>query len=424
MSYRELGFSSDPFSNKALQQDDLSERLMVDRESEVSKLLRRIQESSKIPTIEGQNGVGKTSVLNIALHRAFSRSKSNKDEPLLIPCRCSFQIGKDKSAEDFLDELYLQVALTLIEQEDSLRAPPGYSKAPNEKRIKAYIDSPIIKSFTATIMGNGGGYNAAPNASKGWDKVGFRAAVEDWLRLLFPSAETGAVVCVLDNLELLHSSKSAREVIETLRDTAFSIDGLKWILCGSSGVVRGIAASPRLVGWLHKPLNIQELSDTVGGEVYDKRVKGFRIKEDAELPLTRANFITLFDMFNGNTRFALDEAGEFCTWAFDELEDAGRIASDAFERWMSEELEANHAEIFVYFEGRDEEVFEAICQVEIFTPGEHESLGVSDKREFLNILDKFVKFGLIVSSLDQDAPEDAVFEITPKALKLQYFLAQ
>lgn len=174
---------------------------------------------------------------------------------------------------------------------------------------------------------------------------------------MFPSAEAGSVVCVIDNLELVHSSKAAKEVIEALRDTAFSIAGLKWILCGSSGVVRGVASSPRLVGWLQKPIKIRELREDAGGEVYDKRIQAFRKNEDAELPLTRTNFVTLFDMFNGNARFALDEASAFCTWAFDQLEGIGEIPADAFERWMTDELEANYDDIFVYFGGNDREVF-------------------------------------------------------------------
>lgn len=423
MSYRSHGFRSDPFSNKALPSDAAGELLMVDREQEVNKLVRRIQEGDNIPTLEGPNGVGKTSILNIALHRTFSQSKANANEPMFIPCRCPFQVGQDKSVEDFLDEVYLQISLTLIEQQEILRAPPGYVKAPVERGIREYINAPIIRSYTATIMGQGAGMNAAPNTGKGWEKVGFRASVEGWLRLLFPSVEAGAVVCVIDNLELLHSSRAAKEVIEALRDTAFSITGTKWILCGSSGVVRGVAASPRLVGWLQKPININELREEVGGEVYDRRVQAFRKRDDAALPLSRSDFVTLFDMFNGNIRFALDEAGAFCTWAFDQLEDLGDIPADSFERWMTDELETNYDEIFVYFSGDDRGVFERICQLEIFVPGDYEDAGVGSKADFVSKLEKFSDFGLITSSLDQDGPEDAVYEISPKALKLQYFLA-
>lgn len=422
MSYRTLGFSADPFSNKALQADEEGEKLVVDREIEVKKLIRRVQESGKIPTLEGPNGVGKTSIINIALHRVLIQSQQDESEPMFIPCRCSFQLSKEKGVEEFLDEFYLQVALTLVESADILRPPPGYTKAPIKASIKSYIQSPIIRSYTGSILGYGIGTSGTPNSGKGWERVGFRAAIDGWLRLLFPKSESGGVVCVIDNLEILQSSGKAKETIEALRDTAFAVDGIKWILCGSSGVVRGVASSTRLAGWLHKPINIGELREEVGGQVYDKRVETFRKDEQATLPLSRDNFITLFDMFNGNSRFALDEAGAFCTWVFDEVDDLSSLSDDLFERWLREELETNYDEIFVYFRDRDEEAFEGICQLEIFVPNDCSELGFSDPAEFISILERFRNYGLLTPTLDQNTPEDTVYEISPKSLKLQYFL--
>lgn len=422
MSYRSLGFSADPFSNKALQADEEGEKLVVDREAEVKKLVRRVQESDKVPTLEGPNGVGKTSIINIALHRLLMQSQREENEPMFIPCRCSFQINKEKGAEEFLDEFYLQVALTLVESADMLRPPPGYTKAPIEASIKNYIQSPIIRNYTGSILGNGLGFGGTPNSGKGWERVGFRAAIDGWLKLLFPKSETGGVVCVIDNLEILQSSAKAKETIEALRDTAFTVAGIKWILCGSSGVVRGVASSTRLAGWLHKPINIGELREEVGGEVYDKRVETFSKNEQATLPLTRDNFITLFDMFKGNSRFALDEAGAFCTWIFDEVDDLSKIPSDSFERWLREELETNYDEIFVFFRDKDEEAFKGICQQEIFVPNDWPELGFDDVAEFTAILERFQNYGLVTPTLDQNTPEDTVYEISPKSLKLQYFI--
>jgi len=216
MSYRSLGFFADPFSNKALQADEECEKLVVDREAEVKKLVRRVQESDKVPTLEGPNGVGKTSIINIALYRLLLQSQHDKNEPMFIPCRCSFQLNKEKGAEEFLDEFYLQVALTLVESADTLRPPPGYTKAPIEASIKNYIQSPIIRNYTGSILGNGLGFGGTPNSGKGWERVGFRAAIDGWLKLLFPKSETGGVVCVIDNLEILQSSAKAKETIEAI----------------------------------------------------------------------------------------------------------------------------------------------------------------------------------------------------------------
>mgnify|MGYP000044146561 FL=1 len=167
---------------------------------------------------------------------------------------------------------------------------------------------------------------------------------------------------------------------------------------------------------------VAELREEVGGEVYDKRVETFRKNEQATLPLTRDNFITLFDMFKGNSRFALDEAGAFCTWIFDEVDDLSEIPGDSFERWLREELETNYDEIFVFFRDRDEEAFKGICQQEIFVPNDCSELGFDDVAEFTAILDRFQNYGLVTPTLDQNTPEDTVYEISPKSLKLQYFI--
>ncbi|MFK5979531.1 MAG: hypothetical protein QM488_11655 [Rhizobiaceae bacterium] len=403
--------------------DAEGENLIVGREDEVRKIVRRIQESNKIPTIEGPNGIGKTSTINIALHRVFEESKSDTAMPMFIPCRCPFQIGRGKDLDEFLDEFYLHVALTLIENEDILRAPPGHTKAPIDQNIKTFIESPIIRSFTGSILGNGLGYSATPNTGKGWERVGFRVAIEEWLKLLFPTSDAGAVVCVIDNLEILQSSKVAKEVIEALRDTAFSVSGVKWVLCGSSGVVRGVASSPRMVGWIQKPLNITELSDNVGGCVYDKRIAAFKGTGGTKLPLTQENFITLFDIFNGNVRFTLDEAGSFCTWIFDEYEDLSNIPAAIFETWIQGELETNYDEVFAVFGDTEKDVFRKVCQFELIKLSDAQTLGVEGEAQLQKILEKFVSIGLITPSLDQDEPKDTVYEISPKALKLEYFVA-
>lgn len=422
MSYRTLGFRSDPFDTKALQPDQRGEALLVNREKEIAMLIRRVQESDKIPTLEGANGIGKTSIINIALHRLLLDSLDDDTKPMFLPCRCAFQIGKGKNLEDFMDEVYLQIALTLIEKSNILRPPPGHTKAPIEASIQAYIQSPIIRSYTASILGHGGGVNNAPNTGKGWERVGFRAAIEGWLKVLFPTHETGAVVCVIDNLEILQSSDEAKTTIEALRDTAFSVPGVKWILCGAAGVVRGVVLSPRMVGRLHQPINIGELPDESSGVLYEKRRNAYRVRPDAELPITQDNFITLFDIFNGNARFTLDEAGAFCTWVFDEVDDLNNIPHDAFERWLTDELEKNFDEIFVYFSDREKDAFKRACQLEIFLASDASELGLNDQQEFRALMEKFIRNGLVTPSLDQDDPEKAVYEISPKSLKLQYFL--
>ena len=69
----------------------------------------------KIVTIEGLNGVGKTSLINVAVYRHFKDRLSSERGPLLIPCRTQFQLETDENAEAFSRRVIIEVMQTLLE---------------------------------------------------------------------------------------------------------------------------------------------------------------------------------------------------------------------------------------------------------------------------------------------------------------------
>ena len=71
MLYESWGFTQSPFETTSLPPSELGDRLLVGRDNEVNSLIRRITSGNKIATLEGLNGVGKTSVVNVATYRLF-----------------------------------------------------------------------------------------------------------------------------------------------------------------------------------------------------------------------------------------------------------------------------------------------------------------------------------------------------------------
>ena len=69
--YQEWGFRGSPFQTTALPPSKLGKRLLVGRNDEIELLLKKIYNPPKIVTIEGMNGIGKTSLANVAAFIAY-----------------------------------------------------------------------------------------------------------------------------------------------------------------------------------------------------------------------------------------------------------------------------------------------------------------------------------------------------------------
>jgi len=164
------------------------------------------------------------------------------------------------------------------------------------------------------------------NTSTGFSRAGYHSLIRSWLDEIFPSGEGGGIVCSIDNLELLRESEAARQAIEAIRDDILTLPGLRWILCGSLGIVRTLASTPRLNGYLHDPIEIGDVDANVAGEILESRVEAFKNGDDAYLPLTTRDFETIYHILRGNIRDSLSESDNFCHWIADK--DA-KVAGDS-----------------------------------------------------------------------------------------------
>ena len=178
-------------------------------------------------------------------------------------------------------------------------------------------------------------------------QVRFSTAVREQLGDCLPTTSAGGVVCVLDNLELLRTSSAARQVLEELRDRLLNVDGLRWILCGSRGIVSS-ARSQRLSGVIDFPMSLGPLSDDRINELIEKRITYFGVS-DTLVPVSAPAFEYLYQSLNQNLRDALAYAQQFAHWLYEEYVATGgqpppeaQIGED-LERWLAMMSDRAHA---------------------------------------------------------------------------------
>jgi hypothetical protein len=319
--YQNWGFRANPFETRPLPANEEGEQLLIGRRVEVDKIVRRIMTPNKIITVEGSNGIGKTSINNVASYVAYRSFLNGESDQLLVPCEKAFQLRADSKIDEFVEHVFLYVGLTLVKYADLLtHSGRGHQ---TEGAIAAWLTSPVLQTIrgSLSIYGVGGvgiGSGISANTSTGFSRAGFNDLIRTWLAEIFPNSEGGSIICTIDNLELLRESEAARTSLEALRDEILNMQGLRWIICGSTGIVRTLASTPRLHGYLHAPIEIGDIDHNISGSILRSRAEAYRIRDDAYLPLTPSDFASLYSVLKGNIRDSLSEADNFCNWVADE----------------------------------------------------------------------------------------------------------
>ncbi len=253
--YTDWNLYANPFSAMPLEADRIGSDLLIGRDQQLKSILFRLKSASAAVCLDGPVGVGKTSLANVAAFRAESDYVHNND-PLFLPCKRAFQIKKDESPDKFQFRILTEIAQTLIEKAPIYRTA---GRMDGKYGIEQWLNSPTFTSVNAQIAGIGFGKSTQLNEGAGFSESGFSRLITNWLEQIFPANQQGGVICVLDNLELLETSSTARKTIEHLRDTLFNIRGIRWVLCGANGIINSVVSSQRLVGHIGEPIAIPPL---------------------------------------------------------------------------------------------------------------------------------------------------------------------
>lgn len=421
MSYSDWGFRSAPFQTSPLPASEQGERLLVGRDAALRSLMGKIETSGKMPTIEGLNGVGKTSVVNVASYKLFNRHLTTGEGALFIPCRKVFQLDPSRDVQDFVVSVLMEVAQTLIHSAESIKIHGQWLKT-NE--LDRWLNKPQLVTYSGGVWIVQAGSQQETNTSAGFEKSGFKKAVIQWLEQIFPDSEAGGVVCTIDNLELLQSSDAARAKLEQLRDELFNIPGLRWILCGSLGIIFGVVSPPRLDGYLHKPIDLGEIGGEHVGELLQSRIRGYaREGESPYLPMTSRSFEHLYQVLRGNLRSVLNQADEYCQWMFDRItpaDDANK--ENIFNQWLSAQAAEAYEAARAQLRPKPLEVFHTACEKVLFSPGEFADFGFSSVQAIRPHIRDLESVNLLVSTQDEGDKRRKTIQVTGRGWLVKYHL--
>ena len=93
-TYQNWGFRSSPFDSGPLPPTEEGAKLRIGRTAEVQQITRRLLTRGKIVTVEGSNGIGKTSVNNVASYLACSSYLIGEMGQMLVRCEKTFSSRK------------------------------------------------------------------------------------------------------------------------------------------------------------------------------------------------------------------------------------------------------------------------------------------------------------------------------------------
>jgi DNA-binding MarR family transcriptional regulator len=389
----------------------------------LQSLLSRIYNPPKIVTVEGLNGVGKTSLVNVAAYKAYKKHLDDWNNPLLIPCNRTFQLRPDHISEDFIDEVIMAVAQTLIDRAKDL------GNSTKTGAIDKWLNSPQLQTIqgSLSILGNGGGVgkSSETNTSQGFHRSGFRKEILRWLLELFPDHQSGGVICTIDNLELLQTSEMARKLLEQLRDELLILPGLRWVLCGAVGIVLGTASSPRLEGFLHTPIEIGGVDEALATAILHSRIETFAgSQKQPYLPIISQDFEKLYDILNKNLRSVLGRTDNYCQWVADknlpEYDSEKRVL---FDEWLTIESGNAYKSVFSQLRPRAWQVFEhAVTLNGVFSPSDYEDFGFNKVQAMRPQVKDLEDAGLLVSTQDEGDKRRKTIEILPKGWLVNYWL--
>ena len=302
--WNEFGYSESPYLTEALSSERGS-KLLVGRDVEVAELMEQLASRSRVPLLIGDNGVGKTSIANVAAYRLGQKNAGGGARYFVIN---PLQIRHPFDPEQFEQNLILEIARALVAEKDFL-VQKGVKKADiNDLRDALNRPSFSERGGGVDILGSGFSVTQSSTPNSSLETV-LKGNVFEWLRKCFNGPDGGGVICIIDSLELGGTSTEVRQVLESLRDPFFAATGLLWVLCGTPAAVEGAMSSRVLDGRLASR-RIESVDERLAPELVKRRLEYFG-GVGAQPPVDEKGFRKIYAVVHSQLRTALGLCEDF-----------------------------------------------------------------------------------------------------------------
>ncbi|WP_313517748.1 winged helix DNA-binding protein [Pseudomonas sp.] len=424
-TYQSWGFTDSPFKAIPLGANSRDENLLIGRDQEIQRLSTLLKKTDKWTVVDGEIGSGKTSLINVATYKIYREYLKAPSGTLLIPATRTIQIEEKTTTENFCRETYQIIAESIIAKQSELAKHLVNYKLDSFKKIESLLNSPTITSIGGTLGPIGISNNSIPNESPTFTEAGFNSLIQSWLDELFGESTTnkGGVVIIIDNLELLKTSKTIRDILENLRDKVLNKTGIKWVLCGANGVIAA-TASTRLTGYLQRTLQVENIPVTKSDEILESRIKAYhRDSAEAYLPFNPENFKTLHSILNKNLRDLLGKVDSYNEEIMDSSDEnpKSEIEKDEkFSNWLSEDSKEAHELTQRYSTKKSWSILVSAKSTGSFASSEHERFGYTQQSNFSAAIRELSRLGLIEITSDEDDNRRKNITLTSKAYYALY----
>ncbi len=416
--WKSLGLADNPYNSMPVSSDELGEKLLVGREKELRALSISLLNLNIHPTLEGGNGVGKTSLVSVAGYRLFKSFEAGETK-LVIPLKNNFQLTAGENLAEFRVKVLLQIVQALIASRDLLTT-----------RGLLVPETSILEGWRRAlrVVGNGTNEQNEPTSVTGSDIDGSELVttiddVKTWLETNFASPQAGFFLCVIDNLELLETSSEAKILLEEMRDEILNTPGLRWVLCGARGIVRSVASTGRLVGFLGDPINIAPVGDEHIEALIQARLNAFRIQDDVFAPVEVEGFLRLYHIGHKNLRIAMKYCQDFTLASLIAGEDFAELSSDAklrlLDDWLSKMSESTLRDTTI--RKRAWAVFDALAaQGGTVRPSDYPEFGFKSYQAMIPHLQSLSEANLIESVVDNADARKKTISMLPLGWVIGY----
>lgn len=324
----EFGFKKNPYDTMALSSSEEGNQLLVGRDDEANFLTQQLTSSSMIPLLYGENGVGKSSIANVVAYRLNQEYNQGNKRYFFLKLR-SIQGTQLSDLKEFERSIYHEIIYLLLDNKKFLK----------ERGIK---NSEITKVDKLTRqMGNIGGGAGIGFASLNIDYVPNSSAenylpsiARKWLEKCFSGHYSGGIICVIDNLENSGTSNKVKSIVESLRDTLFTMPGLLWILCGTPTAVDGVRTSRHLQGYLAEK-QIYPVNENMVPIVVERRI-AFYGNENADPPVDKELFEAIYTIVNKQLRVAFTLCQEFANFLYNHSVWRTSDRKNEFRTWIDQ----------------------------------------------------------------------------------------